>query len=696
MAVVKSFDLKGNKQSFASWISNLSPCDSPFTSMIGKEGITQIQYSWQTDALAPADNTTYEEGSQVASQTRPTTKEMTNFTSVLRKVVQISETAEALDTHGRSSEMKYQVGKSGKEIMRDLEWMNLSHVTSFPGTPSRASQHAGFEGLVAGLDIPDPDTGAIVHKTIEVSGARQTAIDKADIFDMTYNLYLAGSKANKIMYHPKHALAFSALIGNNPEEARSIRMFDNMNNTFNSFVSKIRDPLGREYTLLPNRYMPEDKIYFFTEADWTQMILRAPVLTKLSKTGSSDSMLMEMEVGLRHTHPYASGVLTLTSVVVHNTFVPSRILFTSHISDSQEVRCETTVDGVAEAGLTVTWYSSNSEVIQFTDLTSTSDSNGRANNSLVANVNTGFADVWTVCKGVKSAVTRVTVGNPVITLIVNNDSPAQNETITLTAEVKKAGGTTPVGNGVEVKWFVDPSTKLELNSVSSTTTAGIATTTARVLRTDPILLQATLGRNVSNKIILNYVPTPSSIINFAVTPRTIPIGSFSDLTAKVLDERGISMVGVAVTWVSTDINVAQSNQPTSTTIDGGVATGALRGVARGTCLVSAVVGNVESSPVICHVGHNASLDFEINPNPANENEDVRFYGSIKSQDGAGIPDVAYVITSDTGNPAMRLDGTTDDDGDFTKTYAFPDNSDHDITIEIPSLNLTRTESLKIN
>ena len=54
MAIVNqmtSYDLNGKKLSFANWISNISPTDTPFISMTGKEGVTQTTFQWQTDVL---------------------------------------------------------------------------------------------------------------------------------------------------------------------------------------------------------------------------------------------------------------------------------------------------------------------------------------------------------------------------------------------------------------------------------------------------------------------------------------------------------------------------------------------------------------------------------------------------------------------------------------------------------------------
>ncbi|MCS5736847.1 DUF5309 domain-containing protein, partial [Herbiconiux daphne] len=90
------------------------------------------------------------------------------------------------------------------------------------------------------------------------------------------------------------------------------RMFDGASDTkVNTYVSTLVDPLGQEYKLIPNRFMPEKAIYVFSPADWTQMVLRAPQRTKLAKQGSNEKWMIEMEVGLRHRNPFASGILKL-------------------------------------------------------------------------------------------------------------------------------------------------------------------------------------------------------------------------------------------------------------------------------------------------------------------------------------------------------------------------------------------------
>lgn len=308
MATLQSYDLKGKKLSFANWISNLSPTDTPFVSMTGKESITQTLFQWQTDSLSAVDaNNAQVEGSQAVAGVRTPTTVKENITQILRKVVQVSDTADQLANYGRGRELQYQMEKAGKEIKRDLETILLSAQAKDDGSAATARKTAGFQGLVAAKDAADADTGAVVNKETKTSGV----VTEAELFDLTYNLYLSGSKANIIMFHPSHASFFAALMENAPPTTSRAKMFDGMDTKFNHFVSSIVDPLGQEFKLIPNRFMPANAIYFLNPSDWTQMVLREPSRTKLAKTGSSEKWMIEMEVGLRHRHPYASGILKI-------------------------------------------------------------------------------------------------------------------------------------------------------------------------------------------------------------------------------------------------------------------------------------------------------------------------------------------------------------------------------------------------
>lgn len=326
-----SYDLKGKKLSFTDRIANLSPEETPFYSSIGSEAIRQTLHQWQTDTLEKAkiyDGTTNQsivEGSNASMEARKSTTVLSNNTQIFRKALAVSDTANSTDNYGRAKELMYQMDKASTEIKRDIEATMLQSLAkSTAASAAAGGLMAGFinncavkSGGVASADwatgkglsdigITDPDTGAqTVRNLIKENGADDVLTEK-DIFDMTYNLYLAGSDASVIVFHPKFASFFASL-----QEKANVRekVFTNGDTRFSMYVSEIRDPLGQVYTLIPNRWAREDTIYFYNPKDWTKMVLRPMTRTQLAKTGSAEKWMIETEMTLKHRHPFASGVL---------------------------------------------------------------------------------------------------------------------------------------------------------------------------------------------------------------------------------------------------------------------------------------------------------------------------------------------------------------------------------------------------
>ena len=355
MTMLKTFDLKGNKQSFADWISNLSPCETPFTSMIGKEQVDQTQYSWQTDRLAQPSNTAVNEGSLVVIAKPGSTTVHTNFTKIFRKAVRVADTAKKVALYGRASELAYQMEKAGMEIKRDLEhYMLNSREAGAPGTATVAGKFSGVQKLVAASTDTDADTGAKVHKIVSyAAGAHPVKFTQVQVFELTYNLYLAGARANKVMVHPSNMYIFSDWIGENALTPHVHRMFDGMDTKFNAHVSTFRDPLGQVFEIIPNRYMPVNQLFFFHEADWTQMVLRTPEKIELAKNGSSEKHMIEMEVGLRVRNPFCSGILEFNvNTKAHITEIgaaPAMILADNTAESTVTVKVATAAGAVGGA-----------------------------------------------------------------------------------------------------------------------------------------------------------------------------------------------------------------------------------------------------------------------------------------------------------------------------------------------------------
>ncbi|MGL5013933.1 MAG: SU10 major capsid protein [Bacteroidales bacterium] len=317
MSITKmnSYDLRGEKLSFADWVSNISPTETPFVSMTGKEAISQTLFQWQTDVIPAVKATNAEIEGAIAAPEKPEgTKVLKNWTQIFRRAAAVSDTANVVAYYGRQKEIGYQMEKAGAELKRDMEVALLTQGTGNVATSGGGGKTSGFIGQCGNVDTAQAETGAVTY----FNTAANNTLEEKDIFKMTYNLYLANSKANVIMFHPKYAEVFSGLIEQNTANAalhgNRMKMFSAMDDTYNTEVDTIIDPLGQRFALVPNRFMPANVVYFFNPSDWTQMVLRAPKKIQLAKVGSSEEWVIETELGLRHRNEHASGVLK----VVHN------------------------------------------------------------------------------------------------------------------------------------------------------------------------------------------------------------------------------------------------------------------------------------------------------------------------------------------------------------------------------------------
>jgi hypothetical protein len=295
-----SYDVTGTaKESFENQISLLSPTEVPFQSMIRKMAISNTVHQWAQDELVNSAQNAQKEGFAAtdlnAIGKAPIPK--VTYTQIVAKSVQVSDTANSTDLHGRKQAYAYQMKKKGMEIKKDLERALLRNPATTIGTATTARGLGGFE--------------AVINDSLKATSATATFTED-EIFALTEKLYTEGAKATVVMVHPSQMKVFSKFqeIG-----SQRTRIFDNMDTTLNVEVNTLIDPLGQTLKVIPNREMPLDKIFIFNPADWVLCIFRNFHTYETGKDGSRQQGIIEAEIGLRLDNDHAAAVLTITSAV---------------------------------------------------------------------------------------------------------------------------------------------------------------------------------------------------------------------------------------------------------------------------------------------------------------------------------------------------------------------------------------------
>ena len=131
MAIVSNtfltYSAKGIREDLSNVITNIAPEETPYSSNIGRENVSNSLYEWQTDTLASAAANAQLEGDDVASFDSVTaTVRMQNYAQISRKTIILSATEEVVNKAGRRSELAYQIAKRGAELKRDQEYVMLN------------------------------------------------------------------------------------------------------------------------------------------------------------------------------------------------------------------------------------------------------------------------------------------------------------------------------------------------------------------------------------------------------------------------------------------------------------------------------------------------------------------------------------------------------------------------------------------
>ena len=120
--VYVTFSAAGLREDLENVIYDISPTDTPFMSMGGRTDAVAVNHEWQTDALAAASATNFnEEGSTLtAAEPTPTTR-IGNICQISLKTTLVSGTLDAVSKAGRKEELAYQMTKRASELKRDME-----------------------------------------------------------------------------------------------------------------------------------------------------------------------------------------------------------------------------------------------------------------------------------------------------------------------------------------------------------------------------------------------------------------------------------------------------------------------------------------------------------------------------------------------------------------------------------------------
>ncbi len=285
-----TFSAVGNREDLMNKIVNISPVDTPFTSMIEETTAEGVFHEWQTDTLAPAAQNAQLQGDDVTFAAASPTTRVGNRTQISRKEVIVSGTQEAVIKAGRDGELVYQMAKRRKELKRDKEFVLCSNQAPVTGNSATAPQLRPLCGWIT-TNVDRGVGGANGSAVAAATDGTQRALTLAMINTGQQNAFTQGGDPGVLMAGPKQRIVVSAILGGAATKFYAVED-KKMVNT----VQAYEGDFGLIKVPKPNRFMrggqtgADREIFGLDPALWAIAHLRSRknVTIDIAKTGDNE------------------------------------------------------------------------------------------------------------------------------------------------------------------------------------------------------------------------------------------------------------------------------------------------------------------------------------------------------------------------------------------------------------------------
>ena len=331
-----TYDQVGIEEDVSNIISNIDPMDSPFYTLIQKGRVHNTLYEWQEDEYDAVVDNAAVEGADAAPANHVPTVLRANRTQIFTKTIEVSNTAPAVATYGRSNELAYQSAKKAAELKRDIEGALVGRVQD-----AEAGDNTNIPrrfGNVLGQDAGQTAASLILARQSSGDATNGAPLTEDNLLNLHQRLFEEGATSvNTLMVTPKDSRTIASFM-NSAGRERDFGAMKKLVNVVDLYVS----PYG-EMKVVMNRFqkafIPDDGAdsrfgeqqadagtspspdadanpdslgvaILFDPAMWEMSTLRPATRTELSRDGDRRRFQIVCEKGLKHKNYRCSGLLT--------------------------------------------------------------------------------------------------------------------------------------------------------------------------------------------------------------------------------------------------------------------------------------------------------------------------------------------------------------------------------------------------
>lgn len=295
-----TYQAQVNARDVSDFVTNVSPKDSPFFSLISSNtGVARLKEN-VTDSLAAANkDNAIAEGATLSDDTIQTRATESNYMQIFKKVINVTGTQEVVAKYGGvSSELSYQVKKRFTELARDVEQAFIQGASA-SGTTAVARK---LNGLIQKITTNTA--------TADLTGATWTGTSDANLAafedllnDMFDQMFETGQAPDTVLVGGDRKRRISKL------STKVTRNVDAEQKTQILSINVYDSDFGTVNVIL-DRYVPDANILAVALDMWEVSYLRRFQQFKLAKTTDSTRIAIVGELTLDGKTEKAGGKIT--------------------------------------------------------------------------------------------------------------------------------------------------------------------------------------------------------------------------------------------------------------------------------------------------------------------------------------------------------------------------------------------------
>lgn len=272
-------------------IQNISPTDTPISSMIGKTKATSPLHEWLEDDLKSVTGSNAAiEGADATATARSAPSRLNNYCQIISDVFKVSGTLDASSTIGRKEESKYQLEKSLKYMANELEYTIINNTSASAGSASAGRTMKGLKGFITTND------------GYYTSYSTANDFSEAKFMKMAQDCYDAGGKPNVLAVPPRQA----RVIADWDQNSRITVNTNASEKTLVMAVMVLETPFGRVKVVVDRHIgattestgVTSDHIFLIDPSMLKIAYLRPLKTTELAKAGDARKFQSLMEATL--------------------------------------------------------------------------------------------------------------------------------------------------------------------------------------------------------------------------------------------------------------------------------------------------------------------------------------------------------------------------------------------------------------